>query len=118
MVVEEDPEIVNRSTPPIKLKNSRFFKPFELFIKMYGLPSYTEIDPTKIVALTYILMFGIMFGDVGHGFILAVGGFILYKVKKMDLAGIMASSPVRFQLFLDLFTARCSATKKFCGPTP
>lgn len=92
MVVEEDPEIVNRSTPPIKLKNSRFFKPFELFIKMYGLPSYNEIDPTKIVALTYILMFGIMFGDVGHGFILAVGGFILYKVKKMDLAGIMAAA--------------------------
>lgn len=59
---------------------------------MYGLPSYNEIDPTKIVALTYILMFGIMFGDVGHGFILAVGGFILYKVKKMDLAGIMAAA--------------------------
>ncbi len=92
MVVEEDPEIVNRSTPPIKLKNGRFFRPFEMFIKMYGLPSYHEIDPTKIVALSYILMFGIMFGDVGHGLILAIGGLILYKVKKMDLAGIMAAA--------------------------
>ena len=99
MVVEEDPEIVNKSTPPIKLKNSRFFRPFEMFIKMYGLPSYTEIDPTKIVALTYILMFGIMFGDVGHGLILAVGGFILYKIKKMDLAGIMAAAGVVSTVF-------------------
>lgn len=99
MVVEEEPEIVNKSTPPIKLKNGRFFAPFEMFIKMYGLPSYREIDPTKIVALTYILMFGIMFGDVGHGLILAIGGFLLYKLKKMDLAGIMSAAGVVSTIF-------------------
>lgn len=76
--------------PPTKLKNPKLFKPFEMFIKMYGLPAYNEMDPTIFVALTYTLMFGIMFGDVGQGFCLAVGGFILYKVKKMNLAAIVS----------------------------
>lgn len=76
--------------PPTKLKNPKLFKPFEMFIKMYGLPAYNEMDPTIFVALTYTLMFGIMFGDVGQGLCLAVGGFILYKVKKMNLAAIVS----------------------------
>lgn len=78
------------SKPPTKLKNPKFFKPFEMFIKMYGLPAYNEIDPTIFVALTYTLMFGIMFGDVGQGLCLAIGGFLLYRSKKMNLASIVS----------------------------
>ena len=37
-------------------------KPFEMFVKMYGLPSHNEIDPTIFIAMTYPLIFGIMFG--------------------------------------------------------
>lgn len=76
--------------PPTKLKNFRLFRPFEMFVKMYGLPSYGEVDPTPILALTYILMFGIMFGDVGQSAIFAIAGFIIYKVKKMDLAAMIS----------------------------
>ena len=32
--------------PPTKLKNPKIFKPFEMFIRMYGLPNYQEFDPT------------------------------------------------------------------------
>ena len=78
-----------RVQPPTKLKNNPVFKPFEMFVKMYGLPSYTEIDPTGILAVTYILFFGIMFGDVGQSLVLAIAGFIVYKVKKWDLGGIV-----------------------------
>jgi V/A-type H+-transporting ATPase subunit I len=76
--------------PPTKLKNPKLFKPFEMFVEMYGLPAYDEIDPTVFVALTYSLMFGIMFGDAGQGLCLAIGGFLLYKLKGMRLGGIVA----------------------------
>lgn len=85
----EDAENADTAEPPTKLKNNPVFRPFEMFVKMYGLPSYNEIDPTPILAVTYILFFGIMFGDVGQSAIFAILGFILYKMKKIDLAGII-----------------------------
>ena len=86
-------------TPPTCLVNNPVFRPFEFFIKMYGLPSYNEIDPTPIVALTYILMFGIMFGDAGQGLVMAIGGFLLYKFKKVDLAAIIGMVGVSSTVF-------------------
>ncbi len=99
LLVEEEPDIIKNATPPIQLKNPKIFRPFEMFVKMYGLPSYTEIDPTSLLAVTYVLMFGIMFGDFGHGLILAVGGFLLYKLKKMDLGGIVSLAGVSSMVF-------------------
>ena len=89
MYYSEDAENVKHLQPPTKLKNNPVFKPFEMFVKMYGLPSYSEIDPTPILAITYILFFGIMFGDVGQSAVLAIAGFLIYKFKKMDLGGIV-----------------------------
>lgn len=89
IVVEEDREKYF-GDPPTKLKNPKFFKPFEMFIRMYGLPSANEMDPTIFVALTYTFIFGAMFGDVGQGFCLFVIGGILYLTKKMNLAGIIS----------------------------
>lgn len=54
-------------TPPTMLSNPAMMKPFEKLINVYGLPSYYEIDPTCILFITFPLVFGIMFGDVGHG---------------------------------------------------
>lgn len=89
VVVEEDREKFF-GDPPTKLKNPRFFKPFEMFIRMYGLPSSNEMDPTVFVALTYTFIFGAMFGDVGQGLCLFVIGGLLYKLKNMNLAGIIS----------------------------
>ncbi len=76
--------------PPTKMKNPWIFRPFEMFIKMYGLPAYNEIDPTILIGLTYSFLFGFMFGDAGQGLCLLIGGFLLYKAKKMDLAAIIS----------------------------
>lgn len=89
-----DPAESTISTPPTKLKNPRIIKPFEMYIKMYGLPAYNEIDPTLFVALTYSFIFGAMFGDVGQGLCLAIGGFLLYKLKHMNLAAIISCAGV------------------------
>ncbi len=78
----------HRFAPPTKLKNSWFTRPFAMFVEMYGLPNYEDIDPTPFVALTYTLLFGIMFGDVGQGLVLILVGFIAAKWKGMRLGEI------------------------------
>lgn len=78
-VFEED-EAVTKS-PPTKLRNHWLIQPFESIVKMYGTPSYDELDPTLFVAITYTLLFGIMFGDLGQGIVIALGGLFLYKKR-------------------------------------
>lgn len=93
----------HKTKPPTKLKNFKFVKPFELFVRMYGLPAYNELDPTLFLTITYAFIFGIMFGDFGQGLCLVIGGAILYKVKKMDLAGIVCAAGVFSCIFGVLF---------------
>lgn len=78
------------ASPPTRLSNRGIFKPFQMFVTMYGLPAYNELDPTKFVALTYAFMFGVMFGDVGQGACLVIGGYLLYRLKHMNIAGIIS----------------------------
>ncbi len=78
-----------KHSPPVKLKNNRFSRPFESFVEMYGLPSYNEIDPTVIVSVLYTLLFGIMFGDFGQGIVLSVVGAVMWRLKKMMLGRIL-----------------------------
>ena len=85
--------------PPIKLKNLKIARPFEFFIEMYGLPSYNDVDVTSFVAITYTLMFGIMFGDLGQGFILMIIGALMYKLKKMALGKALVPCGVSAMLF-------------------
>lgn len=92
--LSEDNHTGMTTKPPTKLKNLKIFKPFEMFINMYGLPAYNEIDPTSFVAITYSIIFGIMFGDVGQGLCIAIGGFLLYKIKKMNLAAIVGTAGI------------------------
>ena len=89
--------------PPTKLQNPKFFKPFEMFIRMYGLPSHDEMDPTIFVALTYTFIFGAMFGDVGQGLCLFIGGGLLYKIKKWNLAGIISVAGIFSTFFGFMF---------------
>lgn len=89
LIVEEDHENI-LSKPPTKLKNPRLFRPFEMFIRMYGLPSYEELDPTILIGLTYSFLFGFMFGDAGQGLCLLIGGFLLYRAKKLNLVAIIS----------------------------
>ncbi len=75
-------ELDQRYEPPIKLKNNWFSKPFVMFVEMYGLPSYNGINPTNFVAITYTLIFGIMFGDLGQGLVLALALDFVLQAKE------------------------------------
>ncbi|PKM65578.1 MAG: hypothetical protein CVU95_14695 [Firmicutes bacterium HGW-Firmicutes-2] len=87
--VFEDDDTNKNSRPPTKLRNNWFFRPFEPVVKMYGTPSYNEFDPTVFVALTYMLMFGAMFGDVGQGLVISLVGYLLYRKSQNALGQIM-----------------------------
>jgi len=86
-------------TPPTKLKNIKLLKPFEEFVKMYGMPLYNEIDPTPLVAITYTMIFGLMFGDLGQGLVLALAGFALWLFKKVNLGRIIGICGLSSMLF-------------------
>ncbi|MCD8076955.1 MAG: ATPase, partial [Lachnospiraceae bacterium] len=102
-IVEDNHNEEGLSAPPTKLKNPTFAKPFEMYTRMYGLPSYGEMDPTIFVAITYAFIFGAMFGDLGQGLCLMIGGFALYKLKKMDLAGIIGTAGIFSAIFGVMF---------------
>lgn len=98
-ILEDDHNSSGGELPPTKMKNAGIFRPYEMFVKMYGVPNYREFDPTWLVALTYSLLFGVMFGDVGQGALLALGGYFLYKKKDVALGGIIALAGVFSTIF-------------------
>jgi V/A-type H+-transporting ATPase subunit I len=67
---------------PVLFKHPPFLKPFEMLVSGYGTPSYRMVDPTIFVGITFLAMFGMMFGDVGHGAVLLAAG-ILLRLKSM-----------------------------------
>ena len=89
--------------PPVKLKNVFFAKPFEFYTEMYGVPKYNEVDPTTFVAITYIIIFGIMFADLGQGFILSIVGWLMWKIRKMKIGKILLPCGISSMVFGTLF---------------
>ncbi|MDE6593956.1 MAG: ATPase [Oscillospiraceae bacterium] len=88
---------------PVKLRNNKFSEPFSMFVDMYGLPAYNDINPTGFVAVTYSLLFGIMFGDLGQGLLVLLLGIVLWKWKKMTLGRIMERLGVFSMIFGTLY---------------
>lgn len=88
-VTVDDPDKAGHTTPPTKLRNPWFVRPFEFFVEMYGLPDYDETDATPFVALTFTVLFGIMFGDVGQGIVLTLFSLFMWKVKHNALFHLM-----------------------------
>ena len=72
-------EAVEEDNPPIKLKNNWFSRQFESFTGMYGMPVYSEFDPTSIVAPFYLLFFAMCLGDAGYGIVLLLFGLMLNR---------------------------------------
>ncbi len=88
-----------KNSPPVLLKNPPFFRLYEFYVKMYGLPSYNEVDPTTLVAITYTIFFGIMFGDMGQGLVVSIIGFLMWKLKKMEIGRILVPCGISGMIF-------------------
>jgi len=79
-------EVAEADDPPTKISHNSFVRPFEELTRLYGLPHYNELDPTPFMAISFPILFGLMFGDVGHGIILLVGGLAMFFLIKKNQA--------------------------------
>lgn len=102
-VMVEIADDVDDKTAPTLLSNPKIIKPFEFFVKLYSMPKYNEIDPTPMLAITYFILFGMMFGDMGQGLVISIIGWILYAKKKIDLGAIMGSVGISATIFGALY---------------
>lgn len=82
-------EVSYKIPTPTFLKNNRFFKPFEMLVNMYGTPMHNETDPTFFFGITYMILFGAMFGDLGQGLVIVLAGLLLRKKLSPEFSGIL-----------------------------
>lgn len=75
-----DPE--ENEDVPVLLKNNKFAESFEPVVGLYSLPKYGAYDPTMVMSIFYLIIFALMFADVGYGLVLLVGCLLGLKLMK------------------------------------
>ena len=93
-----DPEPGERSRVPSVIQHPRLLQPFADLVKNYGVPRYREFDPTVLFTLSFVIMFGMMFGDVGQGAVIALAGLALSR-RYARIAPVMAGAGLASILF-------------------
>jgi len=78
---------------PVSLDHGRFVGGFSSLVFSYGAPLYGTIDPTPFVAISFTVLFGIMFGDVGQGLVLLLLGLLTSRSRVKFLAQFSRFSP-------------------------
>ncbi len=94
----------HHSNIPVALAQNKWLKPFQALVGTYGHPSYGELDPTLLVALTFPLLYGAMFGDLGQGLLMMTLGILAHN--KIFLKGMQS---------LGLLFAYCGASAAIFG---
>jgi V/A-type H+-transporting ATPase subunit I len=94
----------HHSNVPVALTTNKWLRPIQMLVTTYGRPSYGELDPTWIMAITFPLLFGAMFGDLGQGLVLLVLGLLMHN--RIFMAGMQS---------LGLLIAYCGASAAFFG---
>ncbi len=75
----------HKLTPPTHFETNEFIYPFHEIVQTYGTPSYKEVNPTVFNIVTFPFLFGVMFGDIGHGFLLfAVASYLCMRKEQIQ----------------------------------
>lgn len=103
----DDPDKPHDLNPPTYFKHNDVTSMFQIIVDTYGIPNYMEANPAPFTVVTFPFMFGIMFGDYGHGSLILLIGFILTMfadhLKKHVPEGVLA---MRY-MFLAMGTFSC-----------
>jgi V-type H+-transporting ATPase subunit a len=95
--------------PPTYFKLNEFKSVFQLIVDTYGVPRYKEVNPGLFTIITFPFLFGVMFGDIGHGGLLFIFGLYLLFFKDSILAdktsSLKAVVPARYLVTLMGFFA-------------
>lgn len=94
------PSLVDRvpkpwPVPPTYFETNKFTDAFQAFVETYGCPRYREINPSVFTAVTFPFLFGVMYGDIGHGLcVLLFGLYLILTEKRLERGGLgeMATS--------------------------
>jgi V/A-type H+/Na+-transporting ATPase subunit I len=82
----------HHSNIPVALTQNKWLRPIQELITTYGRPSYGEFDPTIMVAISFPLLYGAMFGDIGQGLVMLLAGFLAHNriaFKAMESLGLL-----------------------------
>jgi V/A-type H+-transporting ATPase subunit I len=74
--------------PPTLLRSHWLTAPFRTLVNTYGAARYADLDPTPFAAASFVVMFGMMFGDTGHGLLLAALGLLLRRSRSPRLEAV------------------------------
>jgi V-type H+-transporting ATPase subunit a len=78
-------ELRTGKEPPTFHRTNKMTEEFQMIIDSYGIAKYREVNPTIVAIITFPFLFAVMFGDIGHGFIMAVaGGLMCYYEKPLS----------------------------------
>jgi V/A-type H+-transporting ATPase subunit I len=87
----EPAKVEDAGTIPSLVRYPFWLTPFVPLVRSYGIPRYGEFDPTLPFAFTYLLLFGAMFGDIGHGGVIVIlSGLLAKRLGKVAWIGIAA----------------------------
>jgi V/A-type H+-transporting ATPase subunit I len=111
------------SNVPVALQTNKWLRPFQMLVTTYGRPNYGELDPTWLMALTFPLLFGAMFGDFGQGLILLLGGILIHRrviLKSLSSLGLLiaycgASAAIFGLLYGSLFGFEGHLIEEYLG---
>jgi len=96
--------------PPTYFQPNKVQAAFQVIVEAYGIPHYREINPTPMTVITFPFLFGVMFGDLGHGTVMALfsAGLIFYEKKlgrlRLDEIPMMIYSARYMLLLMGLFS--------------
>jgi len=105
LIEEQDAEelLARGEEVPTLIRHHWLLRPFQVLVLGYGAPRYNELEPTLFVALSFLLMFGMMFGDVGHGAVLTAAALLARRYVRSrttkDFAFVLAASGLSATLF-------------------
>ena len=74
--------------PPTMLSTVKVQEPFRPLVRSYGTSPYRDVDPTLFTLVSFVVMFGMMFGDVGHGLLLALIAVLIRRSRSRRFAGV------------------------------